>query len=109
MNKELIVFGRTYPCPDLMRTQRFLKANDISYRQINIDEDETALEIVERWVGHHSVPTVVVANAGDVHPIVDPAPIPIGRSTRSYDRGSMITEPSDDALRGFLRRHGLVS
>jgi hypothetical protein len=92
-----------------MRTQRFLKANDISYRQINIDEDETALEIVERWVGHHSVPTVVVAHAGDVHPIVDPVPVPSGRSTRSYDRGSMITEPSDDALRGFLRRHGLVS
>jgi glutaredoxin len=109
MNKELIIFGRTYPCPDLMRTQRFLKANDISYRQINIDEDETALQIVERWVGHHSVPTVVVARAGDVHPIVDPEPVPSGRSTRSYDRGSMITEPSDDALRGFLRRHGLVS
>ena len=109
MNKELIVFGRTYPCPDLMRTQRFLKANDIQYRQINIDEDRTALEIVERWVGHHSVPTVVVANAGDVHPIVEPAPVPAGRSKRSYDRGSMITEPSDEALHGFLRRHGFAS
>lgn len=109
MNKELIVFGRSFPCPDLMRTQRFLRANAISYRQINIDEDETALEIVERWVGHHSVPTVVVANAGDVHPIVEPAPVPSGRSTRSYDRGSMITEPSDDALRGFLHRNGFAS
>jgi glutaredoxin len=109
MNKELIVFGRTYSCPDLMRTQRFLKTNNIEYRQVNIDEDETALEIIEQWVGHHSVPTVVVANAGDVHPIVEPAPLPSGRSARSFDRGSMITEPSDEALRGFLRRHGLAS
>ena len=106
MNKELIVFGRTYPCPDLARTQRFLKSNNIDYRQINIDEDEGAMEIVERWVGHRSVPTVVVSNPGDVHPIVEPAPVPSGRSARSFDRGSMITEPSDEALHGFLRRHG---
>lgn len=109
MNKELIVIGRSYPCPDLMRTQRFLKANNINYRQINIDQDSTALEIMERWVGHHSVPTVVVANAGDVHPIVEPTPLPSGRSSRSYDRGSMITEPSDEALRGFLQRNGITS
>ncbi len=109
MNKELIVFGRSYPCPDQMRTQRFLKANDISYRLINIDEDGTALEIIERWVGHHSVPTLVVANVGDVHPIVEPQPVPTGRSSRSFDRGSMITEPSDEALRGFLQRNGITN
>ena len=85
MNKELIVFGRTYSCPDLARTQRFLKANNVNYRQINIDEDEGAMEIVE------------------------PAPVPSGRSARSFDRGSMITEPSDEALHGFLRRHGFQS
>ena len=109
MNKELVVFGRTYPCPDLTRTQRFLKANNISYRQINIDEDEAALEFVMRWVGHRSVPTIVVARTGDVQPIADPAPLPTGRSVRSFDRGTMITEPSDDALHGFLRRHGFAS
>ena len=109
MNKELVVFGRTYPCPDLTRTQRFLKANNISYRQINIDQDAAALALVERWVGHRSVPTVVVAHAGDVHPIVEPAPLPAGRSVRSVDRGSMITEPSEEALHGFLRRHGFAS
>lgn len=109
MNKELIVYGRTYPCPDLTRTKRFLEANKISYRQINIDEDEAALELVERWVGHHSVPTVVVARAGDVQPIEEPAPLPRGRSARSFDRGTMITEPSNDALQGFLRRHGLYA
>ncbi|HZB95202.1 MAG TPA: glutaredoxin family protein [Herpetosiphonaceae bacterium] len=109
MDKEIIVYGRTYPCPDLTRTKRFLEANRISYRQINIDQDRAAREFVERWVGHQSVPTVVIAERGDVHPIAEPAPLPAGRSVRSYDRGTMITEPSDDALRGFLRRHGLAS
>lgn len=108
MNKELVVYGRTYPCPDLTRTKRFLEANRISYRQINIDQDEAAREFVERWVGHQSVPTVVVASPGELHPIADPAPLPAGRSARSFDRGTMITEPSEDALRGFLRRHGLA-
>ncbi len=108
MNKELVVYGRTYPCPDLTRTKRYLEANKINYRQINIDEDESALELVMRWVGHRSVPTVVVAKAGDVQPIEEPAPLPPGRSVRSFDRGTMITEPSDEALRGFLSRHGLA-
>ena len=109
MNKELVVYGRTYPCPDLTRTKRFLEANNIRYRQINIDEDAAALRFVEHWVGHRSVPTVIVAREGDVEPIAEPEPIPRGRSARSLDRGTMITEPSDDALRGFLRRHGLAS
>ena len=107
MNKELIVYGRTFPCPDLTRTKRFLEANNIEYRQINIDQDEAACRFVEHWVGHRSVPTVVVANQGDVHPITEPAPVPAGRSARSFDRGTMITEPSEEALSGFLRRHGL--
>jgi len=109
MNKELIVYGRTYPCPDLTRAKRFLEANQITYRQINIDQDEAALEFVRRWVGHLSVPTIVVAKPGDVQPIEDPAPVPPGRSARSFDRGTMITAPSDEALRGFLQRHGLAS
>jgi glutaredoxin len=109
MNKELVVYGRTYPCPDLTRAKRYLEANNIKYRQINIDQDEAAREFVQRWVGHQSVPTIVVANPGDVQPIAEPAPLPAGRSARSFDRGTMITEPSDEALRGFLRRHGLAS
>lgn len=107
MNKELVVYGRTYPCPDLTRAKRFLEANKISYRQINIDQDSEACKFVERWVGHRSVPTIVVTRPGDVQPIEEPAPLPVGRSARSYDRGTMITEPSEEALDGFLRRHGI--
>ena len=107
VNKELIVYGRTFPCPDLSRAKRFLEANSIQYRQINIDEDEVAGEFVEQWVGHRSVPTIIIANPGETEPITEPMPIPQGRSARSFDRGTMITEPSNDALHAFLERHGL--
>jgi glutaredoxin len=107
-DKRLIVYGRTAFCPDLGRTQRFLQANNVEYTQINIDEDAAAGSLVEQWVGHRSVPTVVIAAAGDVLPIEDPAPLAPGRSARSVDRGSLITEPSDDALKAFLSRNGLM-
>lgn len=108
MDKELIVYGRTFPCPDLSRSQRFLNSKNVSYRMIAIDQDEQAGEFVERYVGHRSVPTIVVARKGDVLPIEEPAPLPRGRSARSFDRGTLITEPSDDALNTFLQRHGLL-
>lgn len=108
MDKELIVYGRTFPCPDLMRSQRFLKNKNVSYRLIHIDQDEQAGELVEELVGHRSVPTIVVARKGDVLPIEPPAPLPSGRSARSFDRGTVITEPSDEALSTFLQRHGLL-
>jgi glutaredoxin len=108
MDKELIVYGRTFPCPDLSRSQRFLKAKNITYRMIHIDQDEQAGELVERYVGHRSVPTMVVARKGDVLPIEEPTPLPRGRSARSFDRGTLITEPSDEALNTFLQRHGLL-
>lgn len=109
MDKELIVYGRTFPCPDLARSERFLNSNKVPYRMIHIDMDEEAGERVEEWVGHRSVPTIVVARKGDVLPIEDPAPLPSGRAARSFDRGTLITEPSDDALKAFLSRHGLLN
>ncbi len=109
VEKELIVYGRTWPCPDLSRAKRFLEANNIQYRQINIDQDEDAGDYVERWVGHRSVPTIIVAERGTTEPVAQPEPLPRGRSARSFDRGTMITEPSNEALLAFLQRHGLWS
>ncbi len=109
MEKELVVYGRTYPCPDLMRSERFLRSKQVAYRMIHIDQDEEAGMRVEQWVGHRSVPTIVVARKGDTLPIEEPAPLPPGRSARSFDRGTLITEPSDEALSAFLQRHGLLN
>ncbi len=108
MDKELVVFGRTAFCPDLARSTRFLDNNNVPYRMIRIDEEQEAGELVEQWVGHRSVPTIVVARKGEVEPIEQPAPLPEGRSVRSFDRGTLITEPSDEALGRFLERHGLI-
>lgn len=109
MDKELVVYGRTYFCPDLARSQRFLDTKGVPYRLVHIDQDEEAGELVERYVGHRSVPTIVVARKGNMEPIEEPAALPQGRSVRSVDRGTLITEPSDDALGKFLQRHGLLS
>ncbi len=108
-DKRLIVYGRTSFCPDLARTQRFLDENSVPYTQINIDQDAAAGARVEQWVGHRSVPTVVVASSDTVVPVEDPAPLPAGQHARSFDRGTLITEPSNDALATFLKRHGLLS
>ncbi|HEY1013215.1 MAG TPA: glutaredoxin family protein [Herpetosiphonaceae bacterium] len=107
-DKELVVYGRIAFCPDLARTQRFLQAHDIPYRQINIDEDSAAGARVESWIGHRSVPTVIVAPTGGIEPIEAPQELPAGRSSRSFDRGTLIVEPSDTALEAFLRRHELM-
>lgn len=108
MDKELIVFGRTAFCPDQARSLQFLNGNKINYRMIKIDEEPHAGELVEQWVGHRSVPTIVVARKGDLHPIEPPTPLPQGRSVRSFDRGTIITEPSNEALSKFLQRHELL-
>lgn len=109
MDKELVVYGRTFPCPDLSRSKRFLDSKNVQYRMIHIDEDQEAGERVEEWVGHRSVPTIVVARKGDILPIEEPKPLPAGRAARSFDRGTLITEPSDEALNSFLQRHGLLN
>lgn len=107
-DKTLVVYGRTLFCPDLKRAQNFLANNNVAYQQINIDEDEDAGALVESWVGHRSVPTIVVANQGETLPFEQPKPLPEGRAARSFDRGTLITEPSDDALAVFLKNNGLL-
>ena len=107
MDKELIVYARTAFCPDVMRAVRFLDKNNIPYRRIDVDRDEQAGEFVESLLGHRSVPTLVVANKGETTPFEAPAPLE-GRNARSVDRGTVITEPSDEALSRFLERNGVI-
>ena len=108
-NKTVVVYGRAAFCPDLARAQRFLDQHNVAYQQINIDQDPAAGQRVEAWVGHRSVPTIVIADQGELLPFEPPAELPAGRSARSFDRGSLITEPSNEALKSFLQNHDLLS
>lgn len=107
--KELVMFGRSWACPDQMRTQRFLTKMGVPYRMVMIDQDEAAGALVEQYVGHRSVPTMVVARPNENAPVVEPTQLTPGRSARSVDRGTLITEPSDEAMRAFLQRHELLT
>lgn len=107
-SKELILYGRTSFCPDQERALRFLEAKGVPFTRINIDQNREGAELLKRYVGHLSVPTLVIANQGQTLPAAEPTPLPANRSARSFDRGTMITEPSDTALGEFLTRNGLL-
>ena len=48
-------------CPDCWRTKSFLKARGLLYREVNIEEDESAEELVLRVNnGKRKVPTLEV-------------------------------------------------
>jgi len=48
-------------CPDCWRTKSFLKARGLSYREVNIEEDESAEELVILVnKGKRRVPTLAV-------------------------------------------------
>lgn len=48
-------------CPDCWRAKRFLKERGVSYREVNIEEDQSAEEIVIRANdGLRKVPTLEV-------------------------------------------------
>ncbi len=108
MPKHLIVYTRAIFCPDQIRTRKLLADWGVPYQEINCSEDAEALERIQEWNGHMGVPALVVAEEGSVLPIAEPGPRPEGRSTRNVNRGTLITEPSEDGLRQFLQQHGLL-
>lgn len=62
-------------CPDCWRAKQVLKSMDVAYEEININEDEDAVDLVLQLNnGHRSVPTIV------------------------FPDGSILTEPSTSTL-----------
>jgi hypothetical protein len=74
-----------------------------------IDRDPDARQRVLDWTGFLSVPTLVVAEAGETLPYEEPAPLAKGSSPRGIDRGSMITEPGNEELAKWLLHHGFIA
>ena len=108
LQKELVMYSRSTPCPFVTIARQVLANEGIQYREIFIDRDEQARARVLDWTGFESVPTLIVAADGDDLPIETESPLERGRSPRGIDRGSMITEPDIMQLTTWLNRHGLI-
>lgn len=108
MDKQLVMYGRRFACGDQFRAMAFLDEKRIPYRFVDISDDPEAARRLHGWVGHLSVPTLVVAEAGEVLPLADPAPLDRTKRTRGQNRGTLITEPSDPQLQDFLQQHNLI-
>ena len=105
----LVMYSRMTPCPFVSLAKRVLDQLKVGYREIFTDEDPEAEKRVLAWTGFLSVPTLVVAQPGDVFPIEPPMPIVPGSSPRGIDRNSMITEPNEDQLIAWLVKNGLLT
>jgi len=108
MTKHLVLYTRAMSCPDQARARRLLTEWRVPYQEVDCSNDAEALERIRTWNGHLGVPAVVIAEEGSLLPIAEPAPRPSGRSTRDVNRGTLITEPSEEGLREFLKQHGLL-
>jgi len=109
MEKELIMYSRSSGCPMMTLAKRVLEDYNVPYREIFIDQDKIARQRVEEWTGFLSVPTLVIAQVGDVLPYEEPAYLPKGDTPRGVNRGAMITEPNIRELTEWLIQHQLIT
>jgi len=108
MTTELVMYARASSCPFVSLAKRVFDDYHVAYREIYIDRDEDARKRVLEWTGFLSVPTLVVARAGEDLPYEPQAPLAAGNSPRGIDRGTMITEPNIAELSQWLLRHGFI-
>ncbi|MBE2193074.1 MAG: SUMF1/EgtB/PvdO family nonheme iron enzyme [Anaerolinea sp.] len=102
---DLVVYGRSTFCPDLVTLKRWLHQWNVPHRQVQIDLDERAAYRLDEWLGARTVPTLVMARRGEVEPFEPPVVIDLSK-LRNQDRGSMLHEPDEVTLRAFLVRFG---
>ena len=73
-------------CGDCKRSKSWLDSRNVQYREINIEEDETALQFVQKINnGMNSVPTIV------------------------FSDGSILVEPSNEELEKKMQELNLIS
>lgn len=104
---ELVVYGRSTFCPDLITAKRWLHAWNVPYRQVNHDLDDDIAARLDTWLGSRTVPTFVIAERGQLDPIAPPNDADLTR-LRNVDRGTMLHEAEEATLRAFLERHGIL-
>ncbi len=104
---DLVMYGRSTFCPDLVKARVWLRAWMVPYHQVNIDLEEQAASRLDRWLGTRTIPTFVVARWGEIDPVAPPAEVDLCR-LRNADRGTMLHEADEATLRGFLVRNGML-
>lgn len=107
-DKELVVYTRSTYCPYQAKANRVFERYSLSPRTILIDQDQKMEQRVINWTGFKSVPTIIVAHAGEDLPVDEPAYLEKGSSPRGIDRGAMITEATEEQLTDWLVKHGFV-
>lgn len=107
--RELLIYGRSTFCPDLVKIKRYLFQQQVPYRQVNVDENREAAHILEQLIGTRTVPTLVIATPGSYYPFAPPAPLPPGTPPRNFDRETLVQEPQEALLAAWIERHQLVT
>lgn len=108
MTKQLVMYSRTTGCPFITVAKRVLDDHALSYHEILIDKDMEARRRVLDWTGFLSVPTLVIAEVGEMMAYQMPTPLAPGTSPRGINRGSMITEANIEQLEMWLVQHGFI-
>jgi glutaredoxin len=108
MSRRVVVFMSPW-CGSSSDTQRALKEWGVDATFVNVKEDREAAARLREWVGFESVPTVFVADGGELTPTEAPLQLAKGISPRGVDRGSMITEASRPQLREWLVKQGMLA
>jgi glutaredoxin len=105
---ELVVYTRQSFCPYQRKADRVFEHYGLTPRTIYIDDNDVALQRVLDWTGYRSVPTIIIARSGEDLPYEEPAYLERGSSPRGVDRGSMLTEATEEQLTAWLQKHGLI-
>jgi glutaredoxin len=108
MEKEVVMYVRNSYCPSVALARDLLNRYDVPYREISIDTDPAMAARVKEWTWYYSVPTIVMARAGQSVPYTDFLPRPTHRTIKGYDRGPMITEPNNRDLENWLYKHNFL-
>jgi glutaredoxin len=109
-NKRPVMYLRSgFMCPYVAIAEGIFQKYQLQYDIVDIDSDPAARQRVLEWTGFVSVPTLVVANPGEVLPYQPQTPLKTGESPRGIDRGTMITEPNSRQLEAWLAKHGFLA
>ncbi len=84
---DLVIYGRSSFCPDLVDGKKWLNQWHVPYRQLNIDLDEQVAARLDSWLGTRTIPTYVLAARGQIDPVTPPLD---AKSGAFAQRGSRI-------------------